>query len=97
MDQEEIASKLAETTGNPVLRQLAEALGKSNRLMAEDMLRESGYMLPQSRTVGELLESLLSEKQPADFPEAAVKRLLELVNGNTIQGGKASAFEKIDY
>lgn len=94
MDQEEIALKLAEATGNPVLRQLAEALGKSNRLMAEDMLRESGYMLPQSRTVGELLESLLSEKQPADFPEAAVKRLLELVNDNTMQEGKASAIKE---
>jgi Fe-S-cluster-containing hydrogenase component 2 len=79
-DQEEIASRLAETADNPILRQLSEAFSKSNRVMAEDLLRESGYMLPQSQNVAKLLESLLSVEQPDDFPEAAVKRLLELVN-----------------
>lgn len=79
-DQEKIAFKIAETTDSPILRQVAEAFGRSNRLMAEDLLRESGYMLPQSQNVSKLLESLLSEKQPADFPVAAVKRLLELFN-----------------
>lgn len=79
-EQEKIALKIAETTANPVLCQLAKALSKSNRLMAEDLLRESGYMLPQSRNVSELLKSLLNKKQPDDFPEAAAKRLLELVN-----------------
>jgi hypothetical protein len=27
---------------------LAKAIEKSNRIMAEDIIRESGYMLPQS-------------------------------------------------
>src|SRR5690554_272308 len=39
--QESIASALP---GN-----LAKAIEKSNRIMAEDILREAGYMLPQSQ------------------------------------------------
>ncbi|MEF9976630.1 MAG: 4Fe-4S binding protein, partial [Oscillospiraceae bacterium] len=46
--QEKIALQLAETTDNPVLSQLATAVAKSNRLMSEDLMREAGYMLPQS-------------------------------------------------
>jgi len=79
-EQEQIAFRIAETTDSPILRQVAEAFGRSNRLMAEDLLRESGYMLPQSQNVAKLLESLLIVEQPDDFPEATVKRLLELVN-----------------
>ncbi len=81
-EQEKTAMKIAETAENPVLRQLAKAFGKSNRLMAEDLLRESGYMLPQSQNVSELLEALLREEQPDDFPGSTVKRLIELVNSN---------------
>jgi hypothetical protein len=48
--------------------------------MAEDLLRESGYMLPQSQPVIELLSALLRETQPADFPTETVKALLNLLN-----------------
>ena len=43
------ASKAAqETTAAGLPGPLAEAVRKSCRIMAEDLLRESGYMLPQS-------------------------------------------------
>ncbi|MFA9377296.1 MAG: rubrerythrin [Lachnotalea sp.] len=80
--QEKIAKNIAQNTDNPILRQLAEALSKSNRLMAEDLLRESGYMLPQSQNVSNLLGSLLNKNQPDDFPESTVRRLLELLDKN---------------
>jgi hypothetical protein len=80
--QEKIASNIAKTTQDPILGQLAQALSNSNRIMAEDLLRESGYMLPQSQNTKDLLSSLLNEKQPEDFPEATVKRLLQLLNKN---------------
>jgi Fe-S-cluster-containing hydrogenase component 2 len=38
---------------------LAAALEKSNRLMAEDIVREAGYMLPQSGNARRFLKSLL--------------------------------------
>ena len=40
---------------------LAEAIRKSNRIMAEDLLRESGYMLPQSGNARALLTELLEQ------------------------------------
>jgi rubrerythrin len=45
--------------------------------MAEDIIREAGYMLPQSQNTKELLESLLSKDQPEGFPVNTVKKLLE--------------------
>ena len=79
--QEAAACTLAHTE-DPLLRQFAQALEKSNRLMAEDLYREAGYMLPQSANTHELLLSLASGSQPPDFPKEAVERLLELLKTN---------------
>ncbi|HHU91437.1 MAG TPA: 4Fe-4S binding protein [Clostridiaceae bacterium] len=68
-EQESIATGLS--------GQLARAIEKSNRIMAEDIIREAGYMLPQSQNTKELLESLLSKDQPEGFPVNTVKKLLE--------------------
>lgn len=78
--QEQIADKIRKTSENPVLKQLAEALKTSNRIMAEDIIRESGYMLPQSQNLKDFLKSLLDSSQPEDFPGEAVERLLKLLN-----------------
>ena len=40
---------------------LAKALEKSNRIMAEDLLRESGFMLPQSGEVFQVLDCRILE------------------------------------
>lgn len=81
--QEEIARAISETTKNPILQQLSTAISKSNRLMAEDLLRESGYMLPQSNNVKELLSSLLEKEQPDDFPFETVRTLIHLLDQNS--------------
>ena len=46
--QEKIALQLAETVETDGLYRLMTAFAKSIRLVNEDLLRESGYMLPQS-------------------------------------------------
>lgn len=56
---------------------LAVAIKKSNRIMAEDIIREAGYMLPQSENSRVFLQSLLEQEQHEGFPEEAVKKLLE--------------------
>ena len=61
---------------------LAVAIEKSNRIMAEDIIREAGYMLPQSENTQEFLQSLLGEKLPEGFPKEAVEKLLEAFNKN---------------
>ncbi len=52
---------------------------RSNRLMAEDLLRESGYMLPQSENVQTLLVRELESMKDSEFPKDVAKRLLELL------------------
>ena len=54
---------------------LAKALEKSNRIMAEDLLREAGYMLPQSGNVKQFLQELLN-REGDGFPAEAVRTLL---------------------
>ena len=56
---------------------LAVAIEKSNHIMAEDIIREAGYMLPQSDTAKEFLQSLLEQNHPEGFPKGTVEKLLE--------------------
>ena len=56
---------------------LAVAIEKSNHIMAEDIIREAGYLLPQSDNTKDLLQSLLNSKQQEGFPREAVKKLLD--------------------
>jgi len=63
---------------------LAAAMEKSNRLMAEDLIRESGYMLPQSKHTREFLRGLLSHRQGNDFPHETVEKLLSKIKFNEI-------------
>ena len=79
--QEKAALQIASVTDNPVTKQLATAIAKANRIMAEDVIREAGFMIPQSANVNRLLTSLL-EDPAKDFPVEAVKRLLELIKPN---------------
>lgn len=58
------------------------ALALSNRLMAEDLVREAGYMLPQSGKVRDLLEALLRESQPEGFPREVAQTLLDTLPFN---------------
>jgi rubrerythrin/NAD-dependent dihydropyrimidine dehydrogenase PreA subunit len=92
-EQERFADSLAENTEDPVVKQLARALTKSNRLMAEDLLREAGYLLPQSGNVTDLLQSWLNGPQPEDFPKDAVRELLMLLTDNK-QKQEVKAMEK---
>jgi ferredoxin len=57
--QESIARQLSENADNSETARFANAVARSNRLMAEDILREAGFMLPQSAEVHRLLKSLL--------------------------------------
>ena len=61
---------------------LAEAFRKSERIMAEDLLREAGYMLPQSGNARDLLKEMLSYAQEPGFPADAAERLLAAISFN---------------
>lgn len=61
---------------------LAQAIEMSNHIMAEDIVRESGYMLPQSENAQKFLKSLLDKPQGEGFPKKAVEKLLETFKTN---------------
>jgi rubrerythrin len=91
--QEQMASRIAATADNPNVRRLARALAMSNRLMAEDLLRESGFMLSQSQPVLDLLNGLLEAAQPDDFPADAAKRLLTMLHNDREERGEETTME----
>ena len=68
---ENIASQLPDT--------LSAAVAKSSRLMAEDLCREAGFMLPQSANTKEFLEQI---KSYPDIPADVVEALLHNINFN---------------
>ena len=74
-EQENIAAGLS--------GKLAIAIEKSNHIMAEDIIREAGYMLPQSENAMAFLRSLLEKKQPDGFPKETVEKLINAFHKNT--------------
>lgn len=68
---EQIAATLPEV--------LAVAVERSSRLMAEDLARESGYMIPQSLNVKRFLEGI---KDYPEVPKKIVEELLESIKFN---------------
>ena len=80
--QENIALEIAQNTNqetNPGLKNLMYAISKSNRLMGEDIIREAGYMLPQSTNAHKILKELINNKELVDFPKEAAEKLLKII------------------
>ena len=73
------AKKIARKTDDPILKQLATSISKSNMIMAEDLIREAGFLLPQGETVKNLLKALVEDNQDKDFPIDDVNRLLAML------------------
>ena len=69
--QEAVAAELPDA--------LSVAAEKSNRLMAEDLCREAGFMIPQSGNTKAFLESLLDYP---GIPKDVVEDLLNTINFN---------------
>lgn len=74
LEQESIAAGLP--------GKLAAAIEKSNHIMAEDIIREAGYMLPQSKNAMDFLQSLLDHNPTEDLPINVVRKLLVTFKDN---------------
>jgi rubrerythrin len=68
-----------EMTASQLSDKLSVAVEKSSRLMAEDLNREAGFMLPQSENTRLFLESI---KSYPDIPTDVVDILLKTINFN---------------
>ena len=79
--QEAIAKQVMDGTDDPRLRALMKAVRRSERLMGEDLIRETGYLLPQSGEVRRMLETFVADP-PEGFPVEAARELLARLNFN---------------
>ena len=70
--EEKIALQTAETAAEDGLYRLCKAVAKSVHLVGEDILREAGYMLPQSGNAHNLLASWAVSPPAEGFPLDAV-------------------------
>lgn len=80
--QEKIALQLAEQAPSDGLYRLMTAVAKSVRLVNEDLLREAGYMLPQSGNTHALLREWVANPPSPDFPVSAAQELLDRIPCN---------------
>ena len=80
--EEKMAAQLAQVIQAPGLYRLLKAVERSARLVQEDLHRESGYMLPQSKNTHDLLAWLLENPPSPDFPKEAALALLEKLPQN---------------
>ena len=92
-DEEKAALQIAEATEKEGLYRLMKAVAKSERLVAEDIMREAGYMLPQSNNAHELLEELIA-KSPDGFPVETAKKLLNMIPNNENEKKEVKAMKK---
>ena len=81
-EEEKMALQISEETNKDGLYRLMQAVAKSERLVEEDIMREAGFMLPQSKNTHELLEKLISSPPSADFPADAAGKILETIPNN---------------
>ncbi len=81
-DGEVMAGQVAYAAEQEGLNRLMRAVAASERLMAEDIVREGGFMLPQSANAHELLEELTENPPTPDFPVEAARELLSLIPNN---------------
>lgn len=79
VEQKQIANYIYENSNDEKEKLLAKILMKSNRLIAEDLYREAGYMLPQSSNTKKFLEDLL-EKDKTNKDD--IEKLLKLLDFN---------------
>ena len=94
--QETIARQLAEKAGSEAEDRLMRAVAKSVRLVNEDLLREAGYMLPQSANTHALLKEWVKNPPSPEFPVEVARKLLDRIpcNENEEEKGKNQTMSK---
>lgn len=75
--EERLARQLTAAADAPGLSRLLTAAVKSARLVNEDLLREAGFMLPQSANAHRLLQAWIDNPPAPGFPVEAAQELLE--------------------
>jgi len=78
-EEEKAALQISEGTDKDSLYRLMQAVARSERLVAEDIMREAGFMLPQSNNTHELMEKLIANPPTPDFPTDTAEKIMEAI------------------
>ncbi len=74
--------KIVKKNENNEIANFAKAIALASKVGAEDLARESGFMLVQSGNTRRLLETILERKDASEDVKASVKQLLEKIKTN---------------
>ena len=77
--QEKMALQMAEGVGTDEFYRLMKAVAASERLLAADIMREAGYMLPQSDNAKAKIKDWINDPELKGFPKDKAERLLKLL------------------
>lgn len=91
--EEKIALQIAENAKSDEEYRLMTAIGKSARLVNEDIVREAGFMLPQSKNAHDLIKGFIENPPSEDFPIDAAKKLLKLIKCNESEEKKMKKYK----
>ena len=88
-DAEAAALQIAEQTELEGLKRLMKAVAMSERLIGEDIMREAGFMLPQSGNAHKLLQDMVKHPPGPQFPAEAAEKLIKSITCNeTVKEGE---------
>lgn len=77
--QEKMALQMAGGAGTDEFYRLMKAVAASERLLAADIMREAGYMLPQSDNAKAKIKDWINDPELKGFPKDKAERLLKLL------------------
>ena len=80
IEEIKILSYLLENSKTEEEKRFFNALIHSNKVMVEDIMREAGYMLPQSSNTNQLLNYLLHQEN--DLDKEIIKKLIHQLEVN---------------
>ena len=77
--QEKMALQMAEGAGTEEFYRLMKAVAASERLLGADIMREAGFMLPQSENAKAKLNEWINDPELKGFPKEKAEKLLDLL------------------
>lgn len=81
VEQEQMAEHIYKNSNDSIEKQLAKAIIRANRLMTEDLYREAGFMLPQSKNTKDFLKNLLQQTKDETLKKD-IEKLIDLLDFN---------------
>ena len=81
VEQEQMAEYIYKNSNDSIEKQLAKSIIRANRLMTEDLYREAGFMLPQSKNTKDFLKNLLQQTKDETLKKD-IEKLIDLLDFN---------------